>query len=88
MANLGLAERARGDRPGGLFDDVIEGTDTPNFDGGARIHYNAPLLTPGEARLANANNGLFGPFPSDELGWVEYEIEDGADLFFGQLGEE
>jgi hypothetical protein len=67
-------------------EDEVKQTDTPNFDGGPRIDYNARSLTPGDARHANAVKGVFGPFPSGERGWVEYEIEGGADLFFGRLG--
>ena len=57
-------------------EEEVEQTDTPNFDGGARIDPNAsrpkppPLQRPSE----------LGP------GWREVELEDGCDLFFGGLG--
>jgi hypothetical protein len=28
-----------------------------------------------------------GPHASAERGWVEYEIGDGAEMFFGKLGD-
>jgi hypothetical protein len=63
-----------------VFEDEVEQpTDRPpRFDGGVRGDaFNAPRPEP-------------PPFegPSDlGPGWREVEIEDGADLFFGELGE-
>jgi hypothetical protein len=61
----------------GLFDDDVEVTGSPRFDGGARFDQNAPSVTPAVAWAANARDGRIGPFPSSEPGWTEYEIEDG-----------
>jgi hypothetical protein len=63
-----------------VFEDEVEQpTDRPpQFDGGVRGNsFNAPRPGPPPFEV-----------PSD-LGpaWREYEIEDGARLFFGRLGE-
>jgi hypothetical protein len=60
-------------------DDEPWQTATPDFDGGARID---PTPRPSFAR------GVLGPFSSEdrEPGRpVEYEIEDGTELFFPWL---
>jgi hypothetical protein len=63
----------------GLFD--AEAMGRPNFDGGVRgvaPAYRAdPTLRPLLQRRAYREPG----------GWHTVELEDGADLFFGQLGE-
>lgn len=58
-------------------EDEVEQTDTPRFDGGPRID---PDATRPRTRTELALDGVFGPFPSNEPGWVEYEIENGAEL--------
>jgi hypothetical protein len=65
-----------GDLHGIVFEDEVEKTDTPNFDGGPRGELPPRHVEP--------------PWELSDLGptWREYEIEDGARLFFGQLGEQ
>ena len=62
-------------------EDELEQTDTPRFDGGVRgvapAHRSDPTLRPLLQRRAYREPG----------GWHAVELEDGADLFFGQLGE-
>ena len=58
-------------------EDEVEQTDTPRFDGGPRID---PDATRPRTRTELALDRVFGPFPRDEPGWVEYEIENGAEL--------
>jgi hypothetical protein len=59
-----------------VFEDDVEMTNTPCFDGGVRGERPPRHVEPPRG-------------PSEDLGpaWREYELEDGADLFFGQLGE-
>jgi hypothetical protein len=73
--------------PGSVPDPTVEETDTPSFDGGARAGPDASRLTPGEVRIAIALRRVSGPHASAERGWVEYEIGDGAEMFFGKLGD-
>jgi hypothetical protein len=56
----------------GLFDDVVEVTDTPDFVGGARIDPRQAERRPQPQSYPTAEPG----------GWTEYEIEDGAALLF------
>jgi hypothetical protein len=67
----------RGALHGIVLEDEVEQTDTPRFDGGPRID---PDATRSRTRTELALDGVFGPFPSNEPGWVEYEIENGAEL--------
>jgi hypothetical protein len=53
-------------------DEEVEQTDTPDFDGGARIDPTPRRKT----RTEWALDGVIGPLPRDEPGWpVEYELE-------------
>ena len=61
-------------------EDEVEQTDTPRFDGGVRGDaLNAPRPEPPLRRRPQAYR--------EPGGWHTVELKDGADLFFGQLGE-
>jgi hypothetical protein len=67
-------------QPGAVHyrEEEVEQTDTPCFDGGVRGDaFDAPRANPPPIQRPSD----LGP------GWREYEIEDGAELLFGQLGE-
>jgi hypothetical protein len=65
----------------GLFDDAVEDTGRPSFDGRIRGDaFEAPHEDP------TLRRHLRPPIHRTPGGWHTVEIEDGADLFFGQLG--
>ncbi len=68
--------------PGAVLhrEEEVDQTDPPNFDGGVRGDaFNAPRPEPSLRRRPQTYR--------EPGGWHTFEIEDGAELFFGQLGE-
>jgi hypothetical protein len=62
----------------GLFDDVVEVTDTPDFDAGARADY---MSRSDPLRLAMYREPGAG-------GWYSTELKDGAALLFPWIEDE